>query len=157
MQYQVPQFIETEDKIIGPLTLKQFLIASGGVLVIFLSFFIFTPFLAVLVSMFIGTLTAVLAFVRYNGRPITSFIGSALNYFFRPRLYVWKRKEELEAFRAEEAKKVSALQNLWLRVTAGKEDIGNAGVRGTRDIEERMQIIKKTTGEQRVARRVDYR
>jgi len=30
MQYQVPQFIEIEDKIFGPLTLKQFLYLAGG-------------------------------------------------------------------------------------------------------------------------------
>ena len=29
-QYQVPQFIEIEDKIFGPLTLKQFIYLAGG-------------------------------------------------------------------------------------------------------------------------------
>jgi hypothetical protein len=31
MHYQVPQFIEIEDKIFGPLTLKQFIYLAGGV------------------------------------------------------------------------------------------------------------------------------
>ncbi len=30
MEYQVPQFIEVEDKIIGPLTLKQFIYVAGA-------------------------------------------------------------------------------------------------------------------------------
>jgi Flp pilus assembly protein TadB len=30
MEYQVPQFIEVEDKIFGPLTLKQFIFVAGG-------------------------------------------------------------------------------------------------------------------------------
>ena len=31
MEYQVPQFIEVEDKIFGPFTLKQFIYVAGGV------------------------------------------------------------------------------------------------------------------------------
>jgi len=30
MQFQVPQFIEVEDKIFGPLTFKQFVYMAGG-------------------------------------------------------------------------------------------------------------------------------
>ncbi|MFM2424198.1 MAG: hypothetical protein RLZZ70_589, partial [Candidatus Parcubacteria bacterium] len=30
MQFEVPQFIEIEDKIFGPLTWKQFLYVGGG-------------------------------------------------------------------------------------------------------------------------------
>ncbi|TSC61742.1 MAG: SsrA-binding protein, partial [Parcubacteria group bacterium Athens0416_74] len=30
MQFQVPQFIEVEDKIVGPLTFKQFVFIAGG-------------------------------------------------------------------------------------------------------------------------------
>ena len=31
MRFQVPQFIEVEDKIFGPLTFKQFVYVTGGV------------------------------------------------------------------------------------------------------------------------------
>lgn len=161
MQYQVPQFIETEDKIIGPLTLKQFLIACGGVFTIIILYFVFTTFLWLLVSAVIGTVTAIFAFVRYNGRPITSFIGSALMYFFRPRMFVWKRKEELAALRAKEAEKSSPLQRLWLNLTTGANVVAGRTAGGTvhipRAAEEQFQVIKKPTGEERMARRVDYR
>ena len=30
MQFQVPQFIETEDKIVGPFTLRQFIYVAGA-------------------------------------------------------------------------------------------------------------------------------
>ena len=41
MQFAVPQFTDVEDKLIGPLTLKQFLmmLATGGVLLFFWSLF----------------------------------------------------------------------------------------------------------------------
>lgn len=161
MQYQVPQFIETEDKIIGPLTLKQFLIACGGVFAIIIFYFVFTTFLWLMITAVIGTITAILAFVRYNGRPITSFIGSALIYFFRPRMFVWKRKEELAALRMKEAEKSSPLQRLWLNLTTGAGVIAGRTTGGTvrmpRGVEERFQVVKKTTGEQQAVRRVDYR
>jgi hypothetical protein len=37
MQYPVPQFTDVEDRIIGPLTLKQFGIIFGAGVVIFLA------------------------------------------------------------------------------------------------------------------------
>jgi len=41
MQFNVPQFIETEDKLIGPFTLKQFLyLAAGGALLVFAWYFL---------------------------------------------------------------------------------------------------------------------
>ena len=41
MRFQVPQFIEVEDKIFGPLTLKQFLYTAGGAAVGFIIWSIF--------------------------------------------------------------------------------------------------------------------
>lgn len=150
-----------EDKIIGPLTLKQFLIACGGVFAIIILYFIFTTFLWLMVSAVIGTVTAILAFARYNGRPITSFIGSALIYFFRPRMFVWKRKEELATLRAKDAERSSPLQRLWLNLTTGAGAIAGRTASGTVHMpgaaEEQFQVIKKPTGEHRIARRVDYR
>ncbi|MDO8585213.1 MAG: PrgI family protein [bacterium] len=161
MQYQVPQFIETEDKIIGPLTLKQFIIACAGTFAIIILYLVFTTFLWIMVSAVIATVTVILAFVQYNGRPIISFIGSALNYFFRPRLFVWKRKEELAELRMKEAEKSSPLQRLLLNLTTGVGAIAGRSSSGTVRIpsgaEERFQVVKKATGEQRAVRRVDYR
>ena len=79
-------------------------------------------------------------------------------YFWRPRLYIWKRKEELEALRAAEAaKKESSLQNLWLRITAGKELIPKRERVAPKAPEDRYEMLRKTTGEQEAVKRVDYR
>jgi len=40
MQYQVPQFIEVEDRIIGPLTLKQFLYLAFAGAILFVLWFL---------------------------------------------------------------------------------------------------------------------
>ena len=56
MRFHVPQFIEKESKIIGPLTLRQFLwlLAGGGLLLILKLFLTGTPLIiAVLIIVYI--------------------------------------------------------------------------------------------------------
>src|SRR3989344_7465605 len=105
-QFQVPQFIETEDKIVGPLTLRQSLYLAGAGLILFLSFFILKTFLWFILAAFIGTAAALMAFVKFNGQPMHKAIFAMLNYAWHPRFYLWKsplvqpsspRVEEIEA------------------------------------------------------------
>lgn len=91
MQYQVPQFIEVEDKIFGPLTLKQFLYlaGAGGVGLIFFS--LFSTYVAVLFTLpFVGIGLA-LAFYRPNDRPLVDALQHALSFLFNRRLYLWRQ------------------------------------------------------------------
>ncbi len=71
-------------------------------------------------------------------------------------MYVWRRKEEIEAMRAAEAaKRESPLQNLWLRITAGKEAIPERERNAPKPMG--YETLRKTTGDAEIARRVDYR
>lgn len=92
MRFEVPQFIEIEDKIFGPLTWRQFVYLAGGagfaVVVFFLLPFVFFVFLAIPV----GALAAALAFYPINNRPFSIFLESAYRYFKGSRLYLWKRR-----------------------------------------------------------------
>ncbi len=157
MQYQVPQFIETEDTLVGSLTIKQFIyiFIAGGTS--FILYFFLSGFLWLTVSaLFIGFAIA-LGFIKYNGRPLSAMVFYLFLYFWRPRLYVWQRKEELEALRAAEAaKNESPLQNLWLRITAGNTAIPQREARVPEPVIG-YQRFRKDTGEMREARRVDYR
>jgi len=92
MQFNVPQFIDIEDKIIGPLTLKQFLyLAAGAGLLFFLwSYLALGAF--ILVAIPIGIFCILLAFYKVNGRPLINFLGAGIAYLSRPRLYLWKKK-----------------------------------------------------------------
>lgn len=158
MQYQVPQFIETEDTIIGPVTVQQFvyMLIAGGIS--FVLYFFFTGFLWVATTIFLFLIAIIFGFVKYNGRPLTAIAFSIFRYFWKPRVYIWKRKEELEAMREREAaKKESMLQNLWLRVTTGKEIIGGREKMPPKSPGERYEVLRKTTGEREAVRRVDYR
>ena len=90
MQFQVPQFIETEDKIVGPLTLKQFGFIGTAGIIIFGLFFVLEFPLWLLVSVILGGAGVALAFGKMNGRPITIFLSSFISGIWQPRVYVFK-------------------------------------------------------------------
>jgi hypothetical protein len=91
-QYQVPQFIAVEDKIFGPLTLKQFiyLLAGLGIIVLFWNYFE-TP-LFIIFSAPVAGLAISLAYLKINEQPLANVILNGFHYFVRPRLYIWKKK-----------------------------------------------------------------
>ncbi len=94
-QFQVPQYIEIEDKIIGPLSIKQFLyiLAAGGGALLFFSLgipgIIFWPLTLCWVGFFLA-----LAFTKINGQPFVMVLNNAINHITRTRLYVWKRENK---------------------------------------------------------------
>lgn len=92
MQYQVPQFIEIEDKIFGPLTLKQFiyLASAGGVCLMF--FTLLPLFLTIILAIPVIAFALALAFYQINGRPLIVAVEHGFNYFFGTKLYLWKQR-----------------------------------------------------------------
>ena len=96
MRFEVPQFIEIEDKIIGPLTWRQFvyLAGGGGILIVF--YFVFPFIIFVILGLPFAVLSASLAFHKVNNRPFSIFLESFLEYFRKSKLYLWK-KDEVQA------------------------------------------------------------
>lgn len=92
-QFQVPQFIEVEDKIIGPLTLKQFMYLAVGGALLFILYFFLQFFLWFFAALIIAPLALALAFLKINGRPFIYFIMSVITFIFKPKLYLWKKTE----------------------------------------------------------------
>lgn len=91
MRYQVPQFIGVEDKIFGPLTLKQFLYVAGGTAIGFILWTFLHSFIAIILIIPISGLFFLLAFYKHNGRPFIYTVEGALKYFLSNRLYIWKK------------------------------------------------------------------
>jgi len=94
MRYQVPQFIEVEDKIFGPLTLKQFLYVAGGAALGFIMWSFLPLFLSILIGIPVVCFFLALAFYQSNGRPFILTVESAIKYFFGTKLYIWKKEEK---------------------------------------------------------------
>src|SRR3989344_4368358 len=92
-QYQVPQFIEVEDKIFGPLTLKQFVYLAGGGGLILLFFTLLPLYLTIILGIPIAALSAGLAFYTVNGRPLIFAMEPAFGYLFGTKLYLWMQRD----------------------------------------------------------------
>ena len=94
MQYQVPQFIEIEDKIFGPLTFKQFVYVAGGAGMCFLAYrFIPMPFSLLIIAP-LGGFSGALAFYKVNNRPFIDAVESAIRFFLGTKLYLWEKREK---------------------------------------------------------------
>jgi len=92
MEFTIPQFIEKEAKIVGPLTFKQFIfVGIGGGICFFLFFtipiYIFIP-LAIIVM---GAGTG-LAFLKIQSIPLPNYIKNFFFFLFKPKAYLWKKK-----------------------------------------------------------------
>ncbi len=95
MQFQVPQFIDVEDKIFGPLTLKQFIYLAGGAGAS-AALYVYLPFkiLAILLVLPIAAFSLALAFYKMNNKPFIDVVQSAFYYVIGGKLYIWKQKEK---------------------------------------------------------------
>lgn len=107
MQYQVPQFIEIEDKIIGPLTLKQFLYLAGGAGAS-VAMFLYIPskIIAILLIIPMAAFSLALAFYKLNGKPFVEIVQASFFYILGDKLYLWKKVDK-----KPEAKVINSLQN----------------------------------------------
>ena len=93
MQFEVPQFIEIEDKIFGPLSWRQFLYVAGG-MGMAVAMFLLLPFIFFAIfGLPLALLSAALAFYPINNRPFSFFLEAVVNYITKERLYLWRKKE----------------------------------------------------------------
>lgn len=92
MRFEVPQFIEIEDKIFGPLTWRQFLYIGGGVGMAVVIFFTTNIFIFLILGLPLAVLAGALAFYPVNSRPFSFLLEAIFNYLTQQRLYLWRRK-----------------------------------------------------------------
>lgn len=92
MQYPVPQFTDVEDKIIGPLTVKQFGILFGAGIIIFLPYSA-TKSMTVLIftALIVGIPALAVAFAKVNGRPLYKMFPYLLKFFTSPRYMIFHK------------------------------------------------------------------
>ena len=103
MRYEVPQFIDVEDKVFGPLTIKQFLYLIGGAGVSYLLWVSFPAFFAILFIIPVAALALALAFYRINDRPFVQAIENGVQYFMSNKLYLWKKEPKRKVTEATDA------------------------------------------------------
>jgi hypothetical protein len=111
MRYQVPQFIEVEDKIFGKISLKQFVYLAGGAGISF----VFYRYLNSLVYAFIPivivmSFSLALAFYKVNNKPFINVVEAAFKYYVSAKLFIWKKVPNQKADNAiQEAKEYAGI------------------------------------------------
>ena len=101
-QFVVPQFLDVENKIIGPLTVRQFVIFLCGAGLIVLVFKLASFWAAAIEGLLIFALTGTFAFLKINGRPFHFFLLNLIQTVRRPTLKIWNKSLLTEKISADE-------------------------------------------------------
>ncbi|MDD5043527.1 MAG: PrgI family protein [Patescibacteria group bacterium] len=107
-QFVVPQFIDVEDKIIGPVTVRQFIIMLVDAGLIFLSYKLFDFALFVIVGLILFGIGGTIAFLKVNGQPFHFFMLNLIQTYRRPWLKIWNK--ELENWEIKEKLKITEVK-----------------------------------------------
>ena len=91
MRYEVPQFIDIEDKIFGPLTFKQFIYLAGGAGLCFAAYKLLPIIFSVPVIVVIVGSSLALLFYKFNNQSFLSIAQSFIQYVTKDKLYVWEK------------------------------------------------------------------
>lgn len=97
MRYEVPQFIEIEDKVVGPLSWRQFVYLAGGVGGAVGLWILLPNIIAIPLAVCLVVLGGMLSFYEYNKQPFIVLLESWFNYLLRNKLYIWKKRERTVA------------------------------------------------------------
>ena len=107
MQYEMPQFIEIEDKVVGPFTFRQFVYLAGGAglsYIVFTVAGIFLPnYVAFVLVIPVAIFALALAFYKVNSRPFIYTVEFAVKYYLTSKLYLWKKEQKKAQPSSEEA------------------------------------------------------
>ncbi len=104
MQFQMPRFLDIEDKVIGPLTFKQFIYLAGGIGLAYVAYsYLGWTWGFILIALFLG-LGVGLAFWKPNNRPAIVMLQAFLKHYTNSRMYVWQRPDKIERIKELESK-----------------------------------------------------
>lgn len=120
MLFNIPQFIDKEDKIVGPLTAKQlgWMFGAGGVMLLLWAVLDTSAF--IVASIPVIAIFGALAFYRPNNMSLIAFIFSSVQFFFRPKMYIWKRVPDIIAAKKPDRKKIKTVSRDTKRVNSDK-------------------------------------
>jgi hypothetical protein len=172
MQFQVPQFIDTEDKVVGPFSIRQFLFIGIGAIISAIFYFFVATWLFVIAALVIMGASVALAFVKINGRPLVKVATAAFNFYWKPQTYIWKSEAPIatqakaapsrpSGFSLENMVAGMALHKSWENLQTGTPSPTEPKLPERQVVEKKMtqryQVIQKLGGDRQAAKRVDYR
>ncbi len=119
-QFVVPQFIDVENKIIGPITVRQFVVFLFGFMVMFIEFKLFQFWIAAVLAVVTFAVTGLFAFAKINGRPFHYFLLSLLQTLQRPGLLIWNKGGMKERIAPQEKEPVKEILPMKRAVNASR-------------------------------------
>jgi len=117
MRFTLPQFIEHEPKIVGPLTFRQFSFIGVAAAICFILYYT-VPFSVFLIAcLILGGGAMALAFLRIGGRSLPTILGNFLKFSVSPKIFIWRKIEApIKVFKKERIKKEEAEEELPLKI-----------------------------------------
>lgn len=168
MQFQVPQFIETEDKIVGPLSIRQFIFIAAACGIGIMLYFALQLWLWIIIAVPILLLGISFAFVKVNGQPFSKIMANMMAFYWKPQSYLWQPEQPQLPKTTENMKSVVGPQLSIEKILAGlalKEVRQTVETRKEapeqkqvmNEIRERFNIYEDIYGSRKAAKRIDYR
>lgn len=94
MRYKVPQNIDMPDRIIGPLTMIQFVESVLGGGLAYICYNAFPKPFGLIVAIIAGLFTAAVVFMKVNERPFLFYFMAFLKYLATPKRRIWQKGQE---------------------------------------------------------------
>jgi hypothetical protein len=100
-QVVVPQFLDVEDKIIGPVSVRQFVEMMIGAIIIAILYKLFDFPLFVISGLAIIAITLIVAFAKINGQSFHLFLLNFVQTIKRPKLKIWRKQIIIKQLKKE--------------------------------------------------------
>ncbi|MDD4607444.1 MAG: PrgI family protein [Patescibacteria group bacterium] len=105
-QFIIPQFLDVEPRVIGPITVRQFLLLLVGGGLCFLVWKTADFSLAITETILILGVFGAFAFIKINNRPFHYFIIDLINFYKKPRLRLWHKNYSLKYVKPPKEKEI---------------------------------------------------
>ncbi len=150
MQFHVPQYIDIEDKLFGPLTLKQAIYVAGGLGGAYAIYRII-PWIFISAPLIIALtiLTWALAFYPESklGRPFIEVLESGIKYALGGKLYTWKKPANVPEVGNEEefipSKTYSTPAVPTGKLSSTSFDLGIKGLQKDNEVKEKESLSRE--------------
>jgi hypothetical protein len=103
---KIPQDVEREDRIVGPLTVRQLLFSLAGAALMFSIYqlwatYILPSFIFVLMEAIALLITLLFVFFKFNDKNFLEFLGIVYKLATQPKVYIWQKDDEFLSAKPE--------------------------------------------------------
>ncbi len=104
MRFEIPQFINVQDKLFGPFSFKQTLYLVGGGGIVYAIYRTLPGIFMFILGVPVAVLSIALVFYKPNGREFIDMLEAAFVYAMSEKFYLWRRREPRQEVNVERKK-----------------------------------------------------